>query len=285
MSLTSSHIKPTNPIWTWPNLIGLDAPVVAVCWQWMFAHSFGINLPTVIYYILALSVWCIYLADRMIDVLRANVTDQSTSRHRFTKQYFGKLIAVIVTASVINLILIINHVPLKLWVYGGFTAGLIAVYYLIRFTKINQHITLIPREILCGFLFSIGCAIAPLTFAPNETHFLPYSIAILIFGALCSMNCILISIWENQADLASNDPSAFTAHSRLIPHIASSISALAIISALLSFLFVWKFFIAISLAALCFKIALYYQDRLQSITLRVLADASLLTPLLFLMQF
>lgn len=48
------------PPWLWPNLLSLDAPVVAVAWQWLFARVFGADLPAVFHLILGLSVWCIW---------------------------------------------------------------------------------------------------------------------------------------------------------------------------------------------------------------------------------
>ena len=68
MKTHSQHDPPVPHIGAWPNLIGLDSPIVAVCWQAMFAKISGANLPWFIHLILGLSTWCIYLADRIIDV-------------------------------------------------------------------------------------------------------------------------------------------------------------------------------------------------------------------------
>lgn len=33
--------KERAPWWLWPNLLSLDAPVVAVAWAWMFSKAWG----------------------------------------------------------------------------------------------------------------------------------------------------------------------------------------------------------------------------------------------------
>ena len=59
-------MRPT-PLWLWPNLLSLDAPLVALVWQDFAAHSFGhpLRLPARI--VLALTVWAIYVVDRLLD--------------------------------------------------------------------------------------------------------------------------------------------------------------------------------------------------------------------------
>jgi hypothetical protein len=47
----------------WLNLLCLDAPIVAVTWQWLFARTFGAHLNLSLRVLLFLTAWLIYLAD------------------------------------------------------------------------------------------------------------------------------------------------------------------------------------------------------------------------------
>jgi hypothetical protein len=56
------------PAWLWPNLLGLDAPVVALIWQDYLARHFAFTLPPAGRTVLALTVRAIHLLDHLVDV-------------------------------------------------------------------------------------------------------------------------------------------------------------------------------------------------------------------------
>ncbi|NIP95898.1 MAG: hypothetical protein GWO24_21680, partial [Akkermansiaceae bacterium] len=56
----------SRPWYLWPNLLGLDAPLVAVLWCWFYAHVQGVALPGSIFLLLAGAVWSIYTTDRLL---------------------------------------------------------------------------------------------------------------------------------------------------------------------------------------------------------------------------
>jgi len=283
METLPHHGYSSTPFWAFPNLVGLDAPMVAVCWQWIFAELLGISLPWMVYLILALSAWSIYLGDRLVDVARSRALPFNTNRHRFTARHCKALIFLLTAVAGTNLILISIYLPVNLIVTGCFTSGLIAIYYLIRLTKIRKYVSLIPRELLCGMLFSMGCAIGPHAYAPNHSMQLAYLLVVVLFGLLCSASCVLISIWEKDSDHASKDPSVVSSQKEIVPHIAKALVALAAIAAVLSIFVFVKALLAIALAAVFLNFTLRFQDRLSLLTRRVLADAVLLTPLIFVL--
>ena len=268
------------PPWLWPNLLGLDAPAVAVAWQWLFARVFGVNLSPVFHLILGLSVWCVYLADRLYDASRAPETGVQTDRLRFTKNHLSVLSALTVAAAIANLFLIFRHVPRPLMITGLVTAGLLGVYYLIRLNGNVRIASAVPREILCGMVFGIGCVIAPHAFLPTGggSSFL---ISVVVLGLVCSANCVLISVWEKEEDIAGNDRSMATSRSRIIPHMANALTGLTILAAAMALFSPWQIHLAVGVSALALRMLLHFEDRLSQRTLRVLADAVLLSPLLF----
>lgn len=268
------------PPWLWPNLLGLDAPAVAVAWQWLFAGVFGANLPPVFPLILGLSVWCVYLADRLYDTTRAPETDVQTDRLRFTKRHFAALSAIAVAAAIANLFLIIRHVPRPLMVTGLITASLLGVYYLIRLKGNARLAAAIPREILCGMIFGLGCVIAPHAFLPSGGAS-GFVVATIFLGLVCSASCVLISVWEKEEDIAGNDRSMATSPSPIIPHMASALTILILLATAMAFFGPWRILLAVAVSALSLRLMLHFEDRLSQRTLRVLADAVLLSPLLF----
>lgn len=268
-----------TPLWLWPNLLGLDAPIVAVSWQWLFAHSFEIDLPFAIHIILGLSAWCVYLADRLIDVKRHAPNEHETERHHFTRTHFKPLVAALLIAAITNLVFIISAVPPTLFASGIFTASLVGIYYLVRFYASSTALYILPREILCGMLFALGSAIGPHAFAPDSQDHLAYFLPVAFLGVLCSVSCILISIWERSADLATADNSFGTLRPYLASSFSSGLIGLSLISLVVSFYSTTEVYMAIAISALALSVAIHFEDRLTQPMRRVLADALLLSPL------
>lgn len=268
------------PPWLWPNLLGLDAPAVAVAWQWLFARVFGAELPAVFHLILGLSVWCVYLADRLYDSTCAPSSGTQTDRLGFTRRHFTALVCIALTAGVANLFLIIRYVPRPLIVTGLITAGLLGVYYLIRLKGNARLASALPREILCGMIFGLGCVIAPHEFLATSGGW-DYVLATILLGLVCSANCILISVWEKEEDIACKARSIATSPSRLIPHLAKSLTGLILLAAAMAPIGSWQIHLAVCLSALSLRMMLHFENRLSRRSLRVLADAVLLSPLLF----
>jgi hypothetical protein len=62
-----------QPVWLWMNLLSLDAPLVALVWQDLLARCYGTLLLPAGRTVLGLTVWAIYIADRLMDVRGASV--------------------------------------------------------------------------------------------------------------------------------------------------------------------------------------------------------------------
>lgn len=267
------------PLWLWPNLLGLDSPLVAVSWQWLFARAFGIPLPTIFHLILGLSVWCVYLADRLWDVIRAENIENATDRLRFTKRNFIPLTLVMFLAGSVNLYLIIQHVPKNLVISGLATAGLLAIYYTFRMFGRGKITIIVPREVLCGMIFALGSVISVDFFEGPAVAGMGFILPTILLGLVCSAACILISIWERDADLEAADRSIATQNPSVPGFLPGVISLLAIVCIGLAFIDSWQIYLAITLSAAALRLALHFEKHLSVATLRVLADGVLLSPL------
>ncbi len=231
--------------------------------------------------ILGLSVWCIYLADHLYDATRSPESSGQTDRLRFTRRHFTALATVALAAGTVNLSLIIRHVPLTLIGTGLVTAGLLAIYYVLRIKAGARLASAVPREILCGIIFGLGSVIAPHAFLPKESGS-GFILAAVLLGLVCSANCALISAWEKEEDIAGKDRSMATLLSRVLPHIAGVLTALAFLAGVLAFIGPWQIHLAVAASALALRILLCFENLLSRRALRVLADVVLLSPLLFL---
>jgi hypothetical protein len=105
---TTTHLaapaRATSPLALW-HLLSLDAPTVAALWTWFIARAAGIHLPAASPIAMALAVWIVYAADRLLDADRADsapLRAELEARHRFHHRH-GRAFAVGIAAAVIAL--------------------------------------------------------------------------------------------------------------------------------------------------------------------------------------
>src|SRR3954463_11220816 len=85
---------------TWLNVVCLDAPIVAVVWQWLFARSFGLGVSEGGSAALFLTAWLIYLADRFGDSISLRRGAPTSLRQRFCVRHRTPwIVAVIVIGA------------------------------------------------------------------------------------------------------------------------------------------------------------------------------------------
>ncbi|MGB1130716.1 MAG: hypothetical protein ACPG4K_11750, partial [Haloferula sp.] len=95
------------PLWLWPNLLSLDAPLVAVAWLFMFAQAWQVNyMNWQSYLALGLGVWVVYVLDKLLDrKIRAVDDPLIGSRHEFharhRKWFVGGVIIALIAILVI----------------------------------------------------------------------------------------------------------------------------------------------------------------------------------------
>ena len=90
----------SRPWYLWPNILGLDAPLVAVLWCWFYAQVQGISLPHPIHLLLGGAVWSIYTIDRLLDVRYIRSVGAAwTERHRFAARFFWAFLAVLIMVT------------------------------------------------------------------------------------------------------------------------------------------------------------------------------------------
>ena len=184
--------------WQWPTVLSLDAPVVAVLWQWEIARSAGVDLRAPRPFVLGASVWLAYAADRWIEGCRLEPGRIQTERHAFYHHWrlpvawaWAAILAADVGAALAGL------------GRGEITLGLVLLAavaaYLFSHQLLHRHHRLrVPKEACVGLLLAGGAVLFPAA-APAAR---PGALATpaLLFATLGFANCALISTWERQVD-------------------------------------------------------------------------------------
>jgi hypothetical protein len=193
------HFKPGRPLWwQWLTVLSLDAPLVALLWQALFAWVVGVRLPWHDPVLLGLAVWIVYAADRWIEGWRLSPEIVQTPRHLFYIRHRWPVFGVAVAAMVATAAIAITCLDGR-----EFKAGLILVIptliYLFSHQLLHRHHPLrLPKEICIAVIFALGCAIAPAVHAPD--HLMRLWLPGVLFCMLCFANCALISVWEKDVD-------------------------------------------------------------------------------------
>jgi hypothetical protein len=267
----------------WLNLVCLDAPIVAVTWQWLFAHSFHISLPISSRAALFLSAWLIYLTDRLADAWSLRRTDPHSLRQKFCRRHRRAWIVMIAGITIVDLWIILRQLD-RATVLIGTLLGAISIVYLAVNHWLGKIWRLFPvKEICVGSLFAVGTVMA--LFLQIDWS-IPFTFSFCAFAALCSLNCISIAIWERDLDRAQHKSTIAT----WWPGIGSclkfgsiALAAFALVIGLMTKAPAPVFFCIGASATLLGTL-----DRMDKMILRderiALADLALLTPLFLMLS-
>jgi hypothetical protein len=180
-----------NRLWIWFNVLSLDAPLVAMVWQWLFARCYGVALRWPGFVSLALSVWLIYIADRLLD-LKETMTP-ATARHTFTRRHRRQLSLAALAALPLLLwgCLHLSSVVLR---NGAWMTVGVMVYFLAVHAAPPKLRRLWPKELAVGVIFALGTSLVVWSRTTVDRRELLEPT--LLFAALCWLNCVAIEHWE-----------------------------------------------------------------------------------------
>jgi cell division protein FtsW (lipid II flippase) len=265
----------TSPIALW-HLLSLDAPTVAALWTWFIARANHIRLPLAAPATMAVAVWIIYAADRVLDATHTAHKDQLEARHHFHYRHRRAFLIGIAVAGLVlaSLLPRLDPAAIRLYLIEG---ALLVAWFLVIHATHKAH--RLPKEIAVGFLFSAAVFISTIARDPAQLPtLLPSAI---LFAVLCSLNCLFIYAWEHR--VSARLPHTTT---RLaLAHLPALAVAAAVIGAILSLLNLTHpnpIPAACTLAAGLLLLLNRNRLRLCRTHLRAAADLALLTPILLL---
>lgn len=211
----------------WLSVTSLDAPIVALAWQYLFASAGHFHVPVQSQIALFTTAWAIYLTDRYVDSFTIPTGASISSRQRFSLQHRNWFRAGIG----ISLLAITCVLPWldRATLLAGFVVGCAAVGYLLvnhLFGKIWR--TLPIKELAIGTLFAAGVLI---TVSPLHWPGPQFAIDAVLFACLCALNCISIAKWECDLDREQQRDSIATAFPRSARVVTRVCIALALAAA------------------------------------------------------
>ncbi|MCA8953305.1 MAG: hypothetical protein KDE27_27585 [Planctomycetes bacterium] len=201
--------------WQWPTILSLDAPAVAVVWQWLFSTVVAVQLRWHHHALLAAATWLVYAADRWIEGLLVAPERLISDRHRFYQRWRWSTFAAWLAVAAAGLVLASTRLT-RAEGTAGAILGLPVLAYLLSQSFGRRHARLAPKEILIAVLFALGTACMP--FLHRSAPAVALALPVACFTLLCFANCALISSWETEVDRSQGQTSlALSAPGLLLP--------------------------------------------------------------------
>ena len=233
---------------------------MAVLWQTLFLRCLGAPVRWLPALLLFLTVWLIYVADRLLDTRNGWGI---TPRHQFYRRNFRWALAAWVMALATTAGMVFLGFANPLLLRGLAMLAAVFLYLAVVHWLPSGASWIGLKEAAVAVLFALGTSLPAWgqIRSPND------ALTVVLFSVLCWLNCIAIEQWENGlARLPVARIAAIIAIGGLVllhhdrPILAGAESA--------------------SLFALVLLDGLHH--KLSRDALRVLADVALLTPLVFL---
>lgn len=271
-----------KPIWLYPNLLSLDAPLVAVAWLYIFAKTWRVvYLPTTTYISLGLVVWVIYVTDRLLDAsMKGSSSDRLEARHDFHRKHQKVFRTLAMVAGLVALIMVVTGLATKIYGYAMFGGLMVAGFFTLSvFASHGPDDIPYTKNVVAGFSFAYGTSMLAYAYTGFESQDLLKSPELICFAVLCILNISAIDLWEHANRTADLEIKATNELALTLP--LTLLGAAALVFALKDpDLTTRPFFYAILTGAALLQILNRSRAKFSMGALRVLADAALLAPFL-----
>ncbi len=280
-----------KPLWLIPNLLSLDAPLVAVAWLYLFAKTWRVDyLPWVAYASLGLVVWVIYITDRLLDaVMRGGTSEKLEPRHAFHHRHRRLFRSCAAGAGILALILVTTRLPVNIYTYAFLGGLMVAGFFALSvFSTHGPHELPYGKNIMAGLAFAYGTAMIAFSYTGFDMADLLKSRELMCFAVLCILNISAIDLWEHAN--RSADPEIKASNELALTLPLTLLAAASLLFALQDReitkdgeFTTRPFFYAILTGAALLYILNRSRARFQMDALRVLADVALLVPCIVFM--
>lgn len=273
----------TRP-WIWPGLLSLDAPIVAVLWLLLFSESLRVRVPATEIAVLAMAVWLIYVADRIMDSFRESESEPLAPRHRFYREYRAAFVAPFCGILLLAAWMAWTKFDERTLRGGVALAAIVGAYFGVVHLSGSVAQRWFPKELAVAVLFCAGTCLP--VFVRVRTPSIPDIAGFIGFVLVAWMNTALIEYteWIALRDGGAEQPPALTITlARAIVPLGIAIAALSLIAvALPTFRDVRPVLLAESGSALALAGLRASWQRISTYVLRISADAVLCTPAVLL---
>lgn len=285
--------KSRTPWWQWPNLLSLDAPLVALAWLWMFSRFYYVRYQDpAVYWLLGAMVWVVYVLDRIRDV--QNGDSELRDRHHFlwkNRKIFRSLVVVVILACIVGFLLGIPVAMVWDWPQGFpaglagfasavFTHGFLVLFLAACFFAVGYRPgpgmdSVLFKNVLAALTFSFGTAMGAHFYTSEGVLGMVTSFEALGFAFLCLMNLNAIDLWEREENAEKDHP----ARDFLLTLPLLVIGFISLLAATFWHEHQKPFFYSMLVASAALLMLDHFRLQLSARLLRVLADVALLLPL------
>jgi hypothetical protein len=262
--------------WLFPQVLSLDTAAIAACWQWLFARTFHVPVTSAVLFVTAACVWMIYAADHLLDVRHGAIY---SARHRFIARHSR---AFVVTAVVVFTIaaIVASGFPLSIWRGAVELTTIVGIYLAVVHCGRENVRRWWPKEFAIAAVFAVGSSIA--TWSSGLVNWRVWP-SITLFAAVCTLNCCAVDYWEWQTNrVLLRYPHRATRW--VARHLRWCAAATIAVCSLVMLLTPSVIILAVLLSTLMLMAVAARHTSLSPELARLLADAALLTPLLFLFR-
>lgn len=231
---------------------------------------------------LALAVWGVYAADRLLDASMAGTSSvRLEARHQFHHRHRRWFAMGIAMAAVIAVLVVSSRMPMTIYKHLLFGGILVAGFFGLSMVSAQESNQVpLTKNILAGISFAFGTAMmAHLYRFEFGIDDLVRSREFVCFAVLCILNISAIDYWEHAARTADLEVKASDELALTLP--LALLGAAALGYALLEDDVAPRpFFYAILTGAALLHVLNRNRARFSLDALRVLADVALLIPVL-----
>ncbi len=155
--------------------------------------------------LLALTVWCIYTLDHLLDSLKGPLHTLS-QRHQFHKQHFNQLGRILIVVLLLIGILLF-FIPKTTLLAGTVLSSFLLAYLLS--VHLLKHKFIIHKEFVIALIYTAGICIGPIS-QMKEPLIQNQYLVISTFFTIVLFNLLLFSLMDKKNDKSANFPSIVT---------------------------------------------------------------------------
>jgi len=272
-----------KPLWLYPNLLSLDAPLVAVAWLYVFAKTWRLGYhPWEAYASLGMAVWILFTVDRLLDASMLGGNEALLEpRHTFHWRHrrWFRLVLMVVVPLLIALVVL--RMPMAIYKHLLLAGVMIAGFFgLVLLSPREPGEVSHGKNILGGAAFAFGTAITAHVYRYQyDVYDMLFSREFLCFAVLCILNISATGMWERRARAPDRESTTADELSLTLPLLLLAGVALshAVMEPELS---TRPFFYAILTGAGLLYVLNRCRSRFPVDALRALADVAMLGPVL-----
>jgi hypothetical protein len=193
--------KERRPWWLYLNLLGLDAPLIAVMWLFLFARTWRVDYhPWEAYAALGFAVWTIRIALKLIQGSMAGDENAFVMAHKKPL----KVLATLAGAAALGLTVL--NFPLSVYAYLLVGAVFVSGHFaLTLFSDREGNEIAYARHVMGGLAFAFGTALTAHAYLPSlGIQQMLLSREFICFATLCLLCSSATELWARSAKPAAD---------------------------------------------------------------------------------